>query len=212
MNNWRRGWPLSAIHGFRGTSTSMCVGIDSRPANRSNPNFIYRGFESSSPNKAKDPAKGSFALLAERVGLTRAIHGACPAGALAGVPIRSRRIGRTRTLFTVGSNFAPAIMNKAPNGALFIIGGEGGIRTHGTRKSTTDFESVPIDHSGTSPIYRYSYWQRCALQHNRFDSRHPWRSPLRGALRASKSAILPICRVCPDRPLWHLSNCHSEER
>ncbi len=30
-------------------------------------------------------------------------------------------------------------------------GGEGGIRTHGTRKGTTVFETAPIDHSGTSP-------------------------------------------------------------
>ena len=30
-------------------------------------------------------------------------------------------------------------------------GGEGGIRTHGTRKGSTVFETAPIDHSGTSP-------------------------------------------------------------
>jgi hypothetical protein len=30
-------------------------------------------------------------------------------------------------------------------------GGEGGIRTHGTREGTTVFETVPFDHSGTSP-------------------------------------------------------------
>jgi hypothetical protein len=30
-------------------------------------------------------------------------------------------------------------------------GGEGGIRTHGTLARTTVFETVPIDHSGTSP-------------------------------------------------------------
>ena len=30
-------------------------------------------------------------------------------------------------------------------------GGEGGIRTPGTVTRTTDFESVPFDHSGTSP-------------------------------------------------------------
>ena len=30
-------------------------------------------------------------------------------------------------------------------------GGEGGIRTHGTRKGTTVFETAPFDHSGTSP-------------------------------------------------------------
>ena len=31
------------------------------------------------------------------------------------------------------------------------IGGEGGIRTHGTVTRTTVFETVPFDHSGTSP-------------------------------------------------------------
>ena len=31
------------------------------------------------------------------------------------------------------------------------IGGEGGIRTHGELTPTTVFETVPIDHSGTSP-------------------------------------------------------------
>ena len=33
-------------------------------------------------------------------------------------------------------------------------GGEGGIRTHGTGEGTTVFETVPIDHSGTSPTER----------------------------------------------------------
>ena len=32
-----------------------------------------------------------------------------------------------------------------------IHGGEGGIRTHGTPKGTTVFETAPFDHSGTSP-------------------------------------------------------------
>jgi hypothetical protein len=32
------------------------------------------------------------------------------------------------------------------------VGGEGGIRTHGTGEGTTVFETVPIDHSGTSPV------------------------------------------------------------
>jgi hypothetical protein len=35
--------------------------------------------------------------------------------------------------------------------SLKPTGGEGGIRTHGTRKGTTVFETAPIDHSGTSP-------------------------------------------------------------
>ena len=33
----------------------------------------------------------------------------------------------------------------------WATGGEGGIRTHGPRKGSTVFETVPIDHSGTSP-------------------------------------------------------------
>ena len=37
-----------------------------------------------------------------------------------------------------------------------IVGGEGGIRTHGTVTRTTVFETVPFDHSGTSPKARHS--------------------------------------------------------
>ena len=32
-------------------------------------------------------------------------------------------------------------------------GGEGGIRTHGTREGSTVFETAPFDHSGTSPRF-----------------------------------------------------------
>ena len=32
-----------------------------------------------------------------------------------------------------------------------MTGGEGGIRTPGTRKRTIDFESTALDHSATSP-------------------------------------------------------------
>jgi hypothetical protein len=34
-----------------------------------------------------------------------------------------------------------------------MVGGEGGIRTHGTVTRTTVFETVPFDHSGTSPSW-----------------------------------------------------------
>jgi hypothetical protein len=37
------------------------------------------------------------------------------------------------------------------NAFLIKNGGEGGIRTHGTPKRTTDFESAPFGLSGTSP-------------------------------------------------------------
>ena len=40
-----------------------------------------------------------------------------------------------------------------------LNGGEGGIRTHGTDKSTTIFETVPFDHSGTSPFsLKFECW------------------------------------------------------
>ena len=48
-------------------------------------------------------------------------------------------------------------------------GGEGGIRTHGELTPTTVFETVPFDHSGTSPQSR---WARC-------------RAPVEGARIAS---------------------------
>ena len=38
------------------------------------------------------------------------------------------------------------------SGGRSASGGEGGIRTHGTVTGTTVFETVPIDHSGTSPL------------------------------------------------------------
>ena len=38
-----------------------------------------------------------------------------------------------------------------------LICGERGIRTPGTPKGTTDFESAPIDHSGSSPKFLQMY-------------------------------------------------------
>ena len=40
------------------------------------------------------------------------------------------------------------------NGFIFTVGGKTGIRTLGTRKGTTVFETVPIDHSGIFPLGR----------------------------------------------------------
>ena len=39
----------------------------------------------------------------------------------------------------------------------FIAGGEGGIRTHGAASRPIDFESIPFDHSGTSPHGKVLY-------------------------------------------------------
>ncbi len=36
-------------------------------------------------------------------------------------------------------------------------GGEGGIRTHGAASRSIDFESIPFDHSGTSPHRKVLY-------------------------------------------------------
>ena len=40
------------------------------------------------------------------------------------------------------------------NGFILTLGGKTGIRTLGTRKGTTVFETVPIDHSGIFPLGR----------------------------------------------------------
>ena len=40
---------------------------------------------------------------------------------------------------------------KEPQLGLSHFGGEGGIRTHGTRKGSTVFKTAAFDHSATSP-------------------------------------------------------------
>ena len=42
--------------------------------------------------------------------------------------------------------------------SFFIICGKRGIRTLGTRKGTTVFETVPFGHSGTFPICVYNFF------------------------------------------------------
>ncbi len=43
------------------------------------------------------------------------------------------------------------------------VGGGGGIRTHGTRKGTTVFETAPIDHSGTPPLLKLQDFSDCQI-------------------------------------------------
>ena len=58
------------------------------------------------------------------------------------------RYGQQPSVVTTGVN------KKAPRKALFclVLGGEGGIRTHGSIATTPDFESGTFDHSATSPL------------------------------------------------------------
>lgn len=59
-------------------------------------------------------------------------------------------------IFLTPADFWGHCWGKSPKAFQFAhksrgTGGEGGIRTHGTVARTTVFETVPIDHSGTSP-------------------------------------------------------------
>src|SRR6185437_12636577 len=56
------------------------------------------------------------------------------------------KAGRTMGRIARGASKKPDLLAISE-----ISGGEGGIRTHGTLARTTVFETVPIDHSGTSP-------------------------------------------------------------
>ena len=53
----------------------------------------------------------------------------------------------------VSRDFTPLENENAPHGAFELLGGEGGIRTHGRLASTPDFESGTFDHSATSPTH-----------------------------------------------------------
>jgi hypothetical protein len=71
----------------------------------------------------------------------------------------------------------PRLRDQSAKEKLAETGGEGGIRTLGTVTRTTVFETVPIDHSGTSP-------QRCPL---------PGRAEHTYGLAASQGRARPIC-------------------
>jgi hypothetical protein len=43
------------------------------------------------------------------------------------------------------------LRSTGPDSNPIFLGGEGGIRTHGTIAGTTVFKTVPFDRSGTSP-------------------------------------------------------------
>jgi hypothetical protein len=72
-------------------------------------------------------------------------------------------------------------------------GGEGGIRTLGTREGTTVFETAPIDRSGTSPDVT-SAWP-CGRRHL------PGNGPCTQALAVVAAALRPLpARNRPDVP------------
>lgn len=63
----------------------------------------------------------------------------------------STRLGRMQQLFLFLPKIRMSIKKKQPLKVAFL-GGETGIRTLGTRKSTPHFECGPFDHSGISPF------------------------------------------------------------
>ena len=93
------------------------------------------------------PLRGSFQIAAQFV--TRAIHGARPSGAFASL----RRPNRQSCRFVEpeGSSTPPSppVTKKAPSGAFFVTGGEGGIRTLERGLAVTHFPGVllqPLGH------------------------------------------------------------------
>ena len=65
-------------------------------------------------------------------------------------PNRGRRV--SNQLKPNESSLRQGGKREPPATELPEVGGEAGIRTLGTRKGTTVFETAPIDRSGTSPV------------------------------------------------------------
>src|SRR6185437_6517443 len=87
-------------------------------------------------------------------GIVRLIHEPNPfALARCGASLRLSKIAPGN--FVEPSGFVHTTLSarhkNAPRGGVFVSGGEGGIRTHGTLTRTPDFESGTFDHSATSP-------------------------------------------------------------
>ena len=77
-----------------------------------------------------------------------------------------------------------------------MIGGEGGIRTHGSVNATPDFESGTFDHSATSPVGAHStsnprFGAECshAEPDSMFANITGQLMPVAGGLRSTDSAM-----------------------
>src|ERR1700730_5346548 len=83
--------------------------------------------------------------------------------------------------------------------ALLRTGGEGGIRTHGTRKGSTVFETARFNHSRTSPNLHSTGFP------NHFQELSP------SLLESSKQALSPIwlhaLQSIRPRVSWHRGSC-----
>ena len=74
------------------------------------------------------------------------VHAGKPLNGASGEVIECQAKCMSRAPLSVDS-----IYFNADDQRVTIDGGEGGIRTPGTRKRTIDFESTALDHSATSP-------------------------------------------------------------
>src|SRR3954452_16703555 len=59
---------------------------------------------------------------------------------------------------------------------LSNIGGEGGIRTHGPVARSTVFETVPFNHSGTSPVFTNHGGEGGIRTHGRVSPTHAFQA------------------------------------
>ena len=86
---------------------------------------------------------------------------------------------RTADLFVANEALSQLSYTPTNHGQMFIwTGGEAGIRTLGTPKSSTVFETAPFNHSGTSPrdsgcIRKNECWRRGRDSNPRYIAAHP---------------------------------------
>src|SRR5215470_11332250 len=77
-------------------------------------------------------------------------------------------------------------------------GGEGGIRTHGTREGTTVFETARFSHSRTSPHWLFAFHEKTIVSPR---DNQPQASRLRPSLDDSKNRLCKYQNVSqPPRP------------
>ena len=72
-----------------------------------------------------------------------------------------------------------------------ILGGKTGIRTLGTRKGTTVFETVPIDRSGIFPLVDAARWSGAAICGGQPSWR--WQKAPRGAVLLCHRRLCSAC-------------------
>ncbi len=100
------------------------------------------------------------------------------------------RVECGRSYGEIGDYQGSAVKSPVRNEQI-VSGGEGEIRTHGTREGSTVFETAAFDHSATSPLCAWSPLPLTSLTPGQRSAAPQWRRPIRSGTSAYQCSASP---------------------